>query len=111
MISHEAPQTRCQARLNFGLNVQNLGPSLAFVDEDKADPLSRNVKVGAAWVPFVTKDFTLTLVDYSRDRRRRLGRAPLSKGAQLALWILLPVVVFVGIAVAFGAYTVWSLSR
>ena len=57
-----------KARLNLGLNVQNLGPSLAFVDEDKADPLSRNVKVGAAWVPFVTKDFTVTLVeDYNQS--------------------------------------------
>lgn len=51
------------ARLNFGLNVQNLGPSLAFISEDKADPLSRNVKVGAAWVPITRKDFTLTLVE------------------------------------------------
>lgn len=51
------------ARLNFGLNVQNLGPSLAFIDEDKADPLSRNVKVGAAWVPIARKDFTVTLVE------------------------------------------------
>lgn len=51
------------ARLNFGFNVQNLGPSLAFIDEDKADPLSRNVKVGAAWVPVITKDFTVTLVE------------------------------------------------
>jgi hypothetical protein len=51
------------ARLNFGLNVQNLGPSLAFIDEDKADPLSRNVKAGAAWVPVITKDFTVTLVE------------------------------------------------
>ncbi|MBI3538725.1 MAG: PorV/PorQ family protein [Candidatus Eisenbacteria bacterium] len=57
-----------QARLNFGLNVQNLGPALAFVDEDKADPLSRNVKVGAAWVPFVSKEFTVTLVeDYNQS--------------------------------------------
>lgn len=51
------------ARLNFGLNVQNLGPSLAFIDEDKADPLSRNVKVGASWVPITRKDFTVTLVE------------------------------------------------
>jgi hypothetical protein len=56
------------ARLNFGMNVQNLGPALAFIDEDKADPLSRNVKVGAAWVPIVTKDFTITLVeDYNQS--------------------------------------------
>src|SRR5438093_3518497 len=51
------------ARLNFGMNVQNLGPSLAFIDEDKADPLSRNLKIGAAWVPITRKDFTVTLVE------------------------------------------------
>jgi len=51
------------ARLDFGFNLQNMGPKLAFIDEDKADPLSRNIKVGAAWVPFTTKDFTLTLVE------------------------------------------------
>jgi hypothetical protein len=50
------------ARLNLGVNVQNLGPSLAFIDEDKADPLSRNVKAGLAWVPWTTKDYNLTLV-------------------------------------------------
>lgn len=51
------------ARLDFGLNVQNMGPKLAFIDEDKADPLSRNLKVGASWVPLATKDFTVTLVE------------------------------------------------
>ena len=56
------------ARLDFGLNLQNMGPKLAFIDEDKADPLSRNLKIGAAWVPITTKDFTLTLVeDYNQS--------------------------------------------
>ena len=56
------------ARLNFGMNVQNLGPSLAFIDEDKADPLSRNLKTGAAWVPITRKDVTVTLVeDYNQS--------------------------------------------
>ena len=48
-------------RLNFGLNVQNLGPSVAFINEDKADPLGRNIKVGAAWEPFSTKQFAVLL--------------------------------------------------
>jgi long-subunit fatty acid transport protein len=51
------------ARLNFGMNIQNLGPSLAFISEDKADPLSRNLKIGACWVPYTSKDFTVTLVE------------------------------------------------
>ena len=49
------------AKLNLGLNVQNLGPSVAFINEDKADPLGRNVKVGAAWEPTVSKNFGLTV--------------------------------------------------
>jgi long-subunit fatty acid transport protein len=49
------------AHVNLGLNVQNLGPSVAFINEDKADPLGRNVKVGAAWEPPVAKNFGLTL--------------------------------------------------
>lgn len=49
------------AKINLGLNVQNLGPSVAFINEDKADPLGRNVKVGAAWEPTVTKNFGLTV--------------------------------------------------
>lgn len=49
------------AHLNLGLNVQNLGPSVAFINEDKADPLGRNVKVGAAWEPPVAKNFGVTV--------------------------------------------------
>jgi len=49
------------ARLNLGVNVQNLGPSVAFINEDKADPLGRNVKVGAAWEPVSTNNFDLVV--------------------------------------------------
>jgi hypothetical protein len=49
------------AKLNFGLNVQNLGPSVAFINEDKADPLGRNVKAGVAWSPELAKSFGLTV--------------------------------------------------
>ena len=49
------------ARLHFGVNVQNLGPSVAFINEDKADPLGRNIKVGAAWEPVEAKSFNLAL--------------------------------------------------
>lgn len=51
------------ARLNFGVNVQNLGPSVTFINEDQASPLSRNVKVGAAWTPYEDKQFALRLVE------------------------------------------------
>jgi hypothetical protein len=49
------------ARLNLGVNVQNLGPSVTFINEDQASPLSRNVKVGAAWQPVLTKQVAVTV--------------------------------------------------
>jgi hypothetical protein len=51
------------ARVNLGINVQNLGPSVAFINEDKADPLGRNVKAGVAWEPVSTKNYALLLVE------------------------------------------------
>lgn len=58
------------ARLNIGVNVQNLGPSVTFINEDERSPLSRNVKVGAAWEAYdkgglkalVAADFDQSLV-------------------------------------------------
>ena len=50
------------ARLRIGGNVQNMGPSVVFINEDQASPLSRNVKVGAAWELVSNKQFLLTLV-------------------------------------------------
>jgi hypothetical protein len=50
------------ARLNFGVNVQNLGPSVTFINEDQASPLSRNVKVGFAWEALNQNQFALTMV-------------------------------------------------
>lgn len=38
-------------RMNWGLNFQNIGPNLAFIDEDQSDPLPRNLKLGVGyWV-------------------------------------------------------------
>jgi hypothetical protein len=34
--------------VSFGVNVQNLGPSVVFTGEDQASPLSRNIKIGGA---------------------------------------------------------------
>jgi len=50
------------ANLSVGLNVQNLGPSVTFLNEDQASPLSRNVKVGAAWRAVATERFAVTSV-------------------------------------------------
>jgi len=34
--------------LGLGLNVQNIGPRVSFANEDRSDPLGRNLKVGGA---------------------------------------------------------------
>ncbi|NOT34190.1 MAG: PorV/PorQ family protein [Candidatus Eisenbacteria bacterium] len=49
------------ARLSLGVNIQNLGPSVTFINENKSDPLGRNVKVGAAWQALADKSYGLTL--------------------------------------------------
>ena len=45
------------ARLNFAINVQNLGPSVTFINEDQRSPLSRNVKAGLAWEAYSQQGF------------------------------------------------------
>jgi len=62
--------------LALGLNVQNIGPKLTYIDAQEADPLSRNVRVGTAYDILDGKyskmtaawDFTKTIVDLSPDR-------------------------------------------
>ena len=49
------------AHLNFGANLQNMGPSVTFINEDQASPLSRNLKLGVAWEAFTAKQFALTI--------------------------------------------------
>lgn len=48
-----------QYRLSFGANLQNLGPSVTFINEDQASPLSRNLKIGGAWTAYETQEFSL----------------------------------------------------
>lgn len=50
------------ARLNFGVNVQNLGPSVTFVNEDQASPLSRNVKAGFAWTALEDRQLAVHVI-------------------------------------------------
>jgi hypothetical protein len=49
------------ARLNLGANLQNLGPSVTFLNEDQKSPLSRNLKLGAAWDALGSGQFRLLL--------------------------------------------------
>jgi len=36
----------------FAAIIQNLGPDIAYIDEDQSDPLGRNLKVGLSYTPF-----------------------------------------------------------
>jgi len=47
------------AKVNLGLNVQNLGPSVTFINEDERSPLSRNIKTGFAWDVYDKEGFRL----------------------------------------------------
>jgi hypothetical protein len=49
------------ANLNLGVNVQNLGPSVTFINEDETSPLSRNIKAGFAWDAFEKEGFRVLL--------------------------------------------------
>src|SRR4030095_3175688 len=49
------------ARANLRLHDHNLCPSLAFLNEDKADPLGRNVKVGGSWEAVASKNYAVVL--------------------------------------------------
>jgi len=72
------------ARLNFGLNVQNLGPSVTFINEDQASPLSRNVKVGAAWTAYEDKTFAFRAIgDFNQSLVTNTFRT-YNEGAELA---------------------------
>ncbi len=56
------------AKLRLGMNLQNFGPSVTFLNEDQKSPLSRNLKVGAAWQAVTGKDFNmLTVADFNQS--------------------------------------------
>lgn len=54
--------------LRLGLNIQNLGPSVTFINEDQASPLSRNMKVGAAWEAWSSQELAvLAVYDFNQS--------------------------------------------
>ncbi|HEX7077455.1 MAG TPA: PorV/PorQ family protein [Candidatus Eisenbacteria bacterium] len=40
-----------QWRASFGGTIDNLGPKIAYIDEDQADPLGRNLRLGVSYSP------------------------------------------------------------
>lgn len=41
-------------KASLGATVSNIGPNIAYIDQDQSDPLGRNVRVGAAYRPVET---------------------------------------------------------
>ncbi len=44
--------------VNVGLAIQNLGPSISFIADDRSDPIYRNAKLGVAVNAYKKKEFT-----------------------------------------------------
>jgi long-subunit fatty acid transport protein len=42
---------------SVGLAIQNLGPNIAYIDQDQSDPLGRNAKLGVAVTPLETEAY------------------------------------------------------
>ena len=78
------------AGLRLGMNLQNLGPSVTFINEDQASPLSRNLKTGFAWDAYkqgtigvvLVGDFNQSLV--TSDFRTYNGGLELSIAEQIS---------------------------
>lgn len=49
------------AHLRLGATLQNLGPSVTFINEDESSPLSRNLRAGLAWDAFARSGFSSTV--------------------------------------------------
>jgi Type IX secretion system protein PorV len=41
-------------KTSLAATISNIGPDIAYIDEDQADPLPRNVRIGAAYSPLET---------------------------------------------------------
>lgn len=69
--------------LSFGAMVQNIGPKLVYITTENADPLSRNLRVGAAYKVMDNKigkwtasyDVTKLIVDFKGRLREQMREA------------------------------------
>ncbi len=50
------------AKLNLGVNVQNIGPAVTFLNEDEKSPLSRNLRTGFSWEAMSSQELRLLVV-------------------------------------------------
>jgi len=69
------------SRLDLGVCVSNLGPSISFVNVDQAAALPRNLRTGFAYTPYasdlgratVTAEFNRPLVEFDRSNTYHAG--------------------------------------
>lgn len=76
-------------RLNFGANLQNMGPKIAYIDVDQADPQPTNLKVGFAYRIIDSQYNKLTLTtDFNKllVRRRKDGTSDPFYKALITSW-------------------------
>ena len=50
-----------QSRLSFGLNIQNMGPNIVYINEEQSDPLPLNWRMGLSWQVWNTDISRLTM--------------------------------------------------
>ena len=50
------------SRVNLGLAISNIGPKIAFIDEEQADPAPTNMKLGIKWSMIETRYNRLALL-------------------------------------------------
>lgn len=69
------------SRLNLGICISNLGPSVTFINTDQAASLPRNARFGFAWTPFgseaaelaVAAEVNRPLVEFERSNTYHVG--------------------------------------
>ncbi len=67
--------------VNVGINIQNLGPDISYIDVDQADPIGRNLKIGFGAAPLntptirgiVSYDFNKSLIYSDETPIHNLG--------------------------------------
>lgn len=61
-------------RIGIGLNLSNLGPKIAYIDREQADPLPTNLRLGLSFKVIETDFNNITInTDFSRIMVRRYG--------------------------------------
>ncbi len=75
--------------LTFGASLANIGPEIAYADENQSDPLPTNMRVGASY-PVYKSEYNNVLLAYEINRQivrgRKNGADPLYK-AMFTTWV------------------------